>query len=131
MIKKILIAILPIMLLFMFIRKINNKDPFISTFYLSEYFENVDVFSSTKETFEDLKQSIEDLKTIVRQFNNKTEDNANTLDKIKELVTSIWNFFVVLINVIITLIKLAVAVIVDLVDLGFTTLKAFEYVLTV
>nr|DAG73112.1 MAG TPA: penicillin-binding protein [Inoviridae sp.] len=129
--KKILIAILPIMLLFMFIRTINNKDPFISTFYLSEYFENIDLFSSTKETFEDLKQSIDDLKLIIRQFNNKTKDNTNTLDKIKELIISIWNFFVVLINVIITLIKLVIAVVVDLVDLGFITLKAFEYVLTV
>lgn len=82
MFKKIIVFLLPFMCLFMLVRLVNKKDPFISSKSFFDYMQSFDYFKDVKQITSKVEDAAIQLKEIVVDFDNSDLDILGTLKQI-------------------------------------------------
>ena len=69
MFKKIIVVLLPFMCLFMLVRLVNNKNPFVSSKSFFDYMQSFDYFKDVEQITNKVEDAATQLKQIVVDFN--------------------------------------------------------------
>ncbi len=123
MIKKIVIVLLPFMCLFMLVRLVNNKNPFISSKSFFDYMQSFDYFNDVEQITSKVEDVALQMKEIVIDFDNSDLDILGTLKQIGNVALA----FAKLIGLAILVIP---AVLLDITQIVFWVIGFIPYVLS-